>query len=149
MLNYREYLLTCLSEECAEIQQLVGKSLRFGLDSYHPQDENQVQNHIKLIQELNDLFAIVQMLDGNGVFGDHVVWNDEMVQAKVRKVKHFMKISKELGKMNESYPISKYSEKTGWIFIKDFEGTYEEALQEASKLQYEDSSFIYRIWDER
>lgn len=101
MLNYREYLLTCLSEECAEIQQLVGKSLRFGLDSYRPEDGNQVQNHIKLIQELNDLFAIVQMLDGEGIFGDRIVWNDNMVKAKVEKVKHFMEISKELGKMEK------------------------------------------------
>lgn len=101
MLNYREYLLTCLSEECAEIQQLVGKSLRFGLDSHHPQDENQVQNHIKLVQELNDLFAIVQMLDEDGVYPDIPVWNEDMIKAKVEKVKHFMKISKDLGKMEK------------------------------------------------
>ena len=35
-MNKQEYLLTCLSEECAEIQQAVSKALRFGLDNYNP-----------------------------------------------------------------------------------------------------------------
>ena len=49
----------------------------------------------------------------------------------------------------KKYPISKHSIETGWIFIKEFEGLYDDALQEASKLQYEDTGFTYRIWDER
>lgn len=51
--------------------------------------------------------------------------------------------------MDKKYPISKYSMDTGWIFVKEFTGTYEEALLEASNLQYEDHGFTYRIWDER
>ncbi len=31
-MNKTEYLLVCLAEECAEIQQAVDKALRFGLD---------------------------------------------------------------------------------------------------------------------
>lgn len=30
--------------------------------------------------------------------------------------------------MDKKYPISKYSMDTGWIFVKEFTGTYEEAL---------------------
>ena len=30
-----EYLLTCLMEEAAEVQQIAAKCLRFGLDNHH------------------------------------------------------------------------------------------------------------------
>jgi len=35
-MNKTEYLLVCLAEECAEIQQAVDKALRFGLDVGFP-----------------------------------------------------------------------------------------------------------------
>lgn len=47
------------------------------------------------------------------------------------------------------FPISKWSNHTGWIFIGEYKGTYEEVLCIAEKLQQEDSTFMYRIWDDR
>lgn len=32
-MNKAEHLLTCLAEECAEIQQAVSKALRFGVET--------------------------------------------------------------------------------------------------------------------
>lgn len=97
MLNKVEYLLTCLSEECAEAQQLVSKSLRFGLDSHYPQDNERVENYKKLKQEINDIYTIVAMLENEGVFGTNSVYDVDIVHSKHAKVKQFMEISKELG----------------------------------------------------
>jgi len=57
--------------------------------------------------------------------------------------------TEEIKTMTNSFPISKYSSATGWIFIKQFNGTYIDALFEAQRLQSEDDAFAYRIWDER
>jgi len=55
------------------------------------------------------------------------------------------------------YPISKYvgkHPKGKWIFVKYFDGTYEDALNEAKKLQLKNpktknKTNAYRIWDNR
>ena len=53
----------------------------------------------------------------------------------------------------KEYPISKYVGKYPngkWIFVKYYEGTYEEALKEAVRLQSIDSQHNqYKIWDDR
>jgi hypothetical protein len=37
----------------------------------------------------------------------------------------------------------------GWLFVKDYEGTHEEALAEALRLQAQDPQYRYYIWDNR
>jgi hypothetical protein len=53
----------------------------------------------------------------------------------------------------ETYPISKYigTYPNGyWVFVKEFEGTYADALKEAKKLQETDvDKGKYSIWDDR
>ena len=44
------------------------------------------------------------------------------------------------------YPISKY-EYGKWTFIKEFNGSYEDALKESNRLQILDQDCSYRIWD--
>ncbi len=47
------------------------------------------------------------------------------------------------------FPISKYVGKHPngrWEFIKEFEGTYEEAMKEAGRLSVNEND-LYRIWD--
>ena len=52
--------------------------------------------------------------------------------------------------VKRNYPISKHSEATGWVFVKEMkETTYAEALKEAGDMQEKDKGFTYRIWDER
>ena len=51
--------------------------------------------------------------------------------------------------MNETYPISKHSQETGWIFIQDFSGTQDECYSAMKKMQESDPSFRYCIWDDR
>lgn len=36
-----------------------------------------------------------------------------------------------------------------WIFVKEHEGTYEEAFEEAGKLAKDDPEYSYHIWDQR
>lgn len=80
MLNKTEHLLTCLSEECAEIQQLCSKALRFGLDSYHPDDLEMLQNIHKLKLEINDLFAVVDYLERLGLWDAQVYDTDLLIK---------------------------------------------------------------------
>ena len=51
----------------------------------------------------------------------------------------------------EKHPISRIKDKRKsnleWEFIKEVEGTYEDALKEAGKLQSENKGYQYRIWD--
>jgi NTP pyrophosphatase (non-canonical NTP hydrolase) len=50
--------LAMIAEECAEVIQVVGKTLRHRHDSYHPADPQAVPNHRLLESELLDLFAV-------------------------------------------------------------------------------------------
>lgn len=64
-MNQTEHLLTCLSEECAEIQQAVAKALRFGLlDGYPGSNTNNAQD---IEQEIAELFAVVDLLREQGI----------------------------------------------------------------------------------
>ena len=52
-------------------------------------------------------------------------------------------------KTQNNYPISKYKDSEGWIFIKDFNGSLEETYKEIKNLQKLDTEYQYRIWDDR
>ena len=55
----QEHLLTCLMEECAEVQQAVSKALRFGLnDSY----KDYGVNRERIEDELCDLAGVLELL---------------------------------------------------------------------------------------
>lgn len=56
-----KYLLACLGEECGETQQMVGKSLRFGLDNSH-QKYGALTNIDNIIKEVHDIVAVYFML---------------------------------------------------------------------------------------
>jgi hypothetical protein len=98
MLNSTEYLLTCLSEECAEIQQICAKAQRFGLLSYHPDDPEMRTNIDKLKLEINDFFGVIDCLEDMG-YWDGCVENKKMVLNKIKKLDKMMNISRELGKL--------------------------------------------------
>ena len=95
-MNKKEYLLTCLSEECAEIQQAVSKALRFGLDNYDPKDS--FINEAAIRWELNDLQAVKEMLVEEGILKAETNKESEYVrQCKKDKVKLFMNTSVDCG----------------------------------------------------
>jgi hypothetical protein len=51
--------LAMLAEECAEVIQIIGKILRHGYDSYHPNDPQMITNRELLIRELQDIEGVV------------------------------------------------------------------------------------------
>jgi NTP pyrophosphatase (non-canonical NTP hydrolase) len=51
--------LAMLAEEAGEIVQMVGKILRHGYESYHPDDPNMTSNRTHLMNELNDLNGVI------------------------------------------------------------------------------------------
>lgn len=51
--------LAMLAEEAGEIVQMVGKILRHGYESYHPNDPNKITNRVHLTNELNDINGVL------------------------------------------------------------------------------------------
>jgi len=51
--------LAMLAEEAGEIVQMVGKILRHGYESYHPNDCDKTTNRILLMSEIKDLIGVV------------------------------------------------------------------------------------------
>ena len=63
-MNRQEHLMTILTEECSEVQQAITKALRFGLNEGR---DITCTNAERLRAELNDLLAMVEMLEAEGL----------------------------------------------------------------------------------
>lgn len=97
MLTRTEYLLTLLSEESAEIIQRATKAQRFGLSEVQPgQDES---NHLRLRNEVLDLFVVIEMLRAEGVelYNNRSNADIAYMKRKRETVEAFMRYSRECG----------------------------------------------------
>lgn len=95
-MNKPEYLLTVLSEECAEIQHAVSKALRYGFDEHHP--DRETTNEEELKTEIYHFFAMVEMLAEENVlntFSDYK--RTGVIREKKDRVRQYMKLSREIG----------------------------------------------------
>lgn len=90
-MNRLEHLMTILNEECAEIVQATTKALRFGLDEGR---DIQGTNVERMRKEVNDLLAMVEMLEKEGV--DLSPDYAHRAQKKA-KVEHYLLYSTECG----------------------------------------------------
>lgn len=85
-----QYLLTVLSEECAEVAKEAAKAIRFGMGNrYHEDDPS---NEQKLRNEVNEVIAVAKML---GIFTEDTYKQD----LKVAKVEKYYKLSQYLGRV--------------------------------------------------
>jgi hypothetical protein len=75
--------LALLAEECGEVVQIVGKILRHGLYSYHPNDPG-VSNAMHLEHEIADVRAAIEIL-----IRDRVVLEDSIDRWMKRKIEKF------------------------------------------------------------
>jgi len=57
----QEYILECLAEECAEVQKVKSKIIRFGINSEY----NGISNLDLLVNELYDLIEVIELLKDN------------------------------------------------------------------------------------
>ena len=69
-------------EEAAKVIQVVGKILRHGYASYHP-DNPSLTNRVLLMNELADLNAVQLLMEGSG---DVFRTGDEIEHAMTRKL---------------------------------------------------------------
>jgi len=93
IMTEQEHLLVILAEECAEVSQRATKALRFGLtDPKGTEPEQPFDNRTRLLMEINDLLAVVDMLF------EEMDYKSELLQySKKEKVKKYLKLSEKLG----------------------------------------------------
>jgi NTP pyrophosphatase (non-canonical NTP hydrolase) len=91
MLTKAEYLYACLSEECGEVSQVIGKILRFGINDSHPKTGD-IPNKQLLKDELNDILAVAKLL---GFQPDNKAIGD-----KQKKVMKYMEYAIAVGKVS-------------------------------------------------
>jgi hypothetical protein len=96
-MNSKEHLFECLSEECAEVIQAICKTNRFAIDGHYPDGRSNVD---VVVYELNDVFAVVELLIESGVDLTQVL-NREQIEAKKIKVKEMMKLAVERGSLRD------------------------------------------------
>jgi len=94
-MNKVDYLLVCLMEELAEVQQACAKSLRFGLEDHRPGTED--RNIDELWTEINDVYAILDMLVEHNIL---LVRNEYRIDLKKAKVNKFMQYSEDVGRLD-------------------------------------------------
>ena len=98
-MNRREHLLTILAEECAEVAQMVSKSLRFGLQEVRAGQS--LTNEQRLRHEILDLMAVHEMLIQEGTFS--TISSDAVskaIQTKKERVEKYLLHSKACGTLD-------------------------------------------------
>lgn len=92
-MNRLQYLLTKLAEEASEISQIALKTQQFGL--YEMCQGLNSTNEQRIHQEINDLLAIVDMLNKEYDFGFEP--DETSLKEKTAKVNKYWRYSKDLG----------------------------------------------------
>lgn len=91
-MDRKEYLLTCLMEECSEVIKNCSKAIRFGLDSEY----EGVSNKDSIINEFTDVYTIMNMLSEE----KYIDYLDNIRYDKInditKKVDHFYRIHESL-----------------------------------------------------
>lgn len=88
-----QYLLTKLAEEATEIAHIALKTAQFGFYSVKPQTSEMNLN--RLHEELNDLLAVVKMLNESTDF--NFKQDDKQIVNKIAKVNKYLEICKDIG----------------------------------------------------
>jgi hypothetical protein len=81
-------------EECAEVQQIASKSLRFGLDNHHP--DGTETNRERLCKEIRHIDAVVTSLYDEGALIDGCAYPGEIAK-KLERMEHYMGVSEKCG----------------------------------------------------
>ena len=124
MIGEKEYLLLCLSEEAVEISKDIHKALRFGLedkvtlDPAGPRGTEGATNLERVIDEMNDLMAVVELLADKEIIPH--IWIDEHKRHKKKeKVLAYLEYARRIGQVE---PVA-----GEWISIQDRQPTEADA----------------------
>ena len=94
-MNKVEYLLTCFTEECSEIQKECTKALRFGLDDNWKERGKQRD---RISHEFVDLLAVYEALVDAGLLETYSTEElITMIQAKKERLNKYMEYARERG----------------------------------------------------
>ncbi len=88
-MNEREYLLTCLAEEAAEVAQAASKVIRFGPDERNNKPRTAAEH---LAYEISEMIEVAKMLVERGIIPPFLDCPE-----KRTRVLHFMDYSRERG----------------------------------------------------
>lgn len=92
-----ENLCVVAMEECAELQQALSKSMRFGFSNYNPETP-QKSNAMDILNEYYQLVGVMEMLIDSGYVGHFSEKEIEYVKSRKRcKVSDFRELSISLG----------------------------------------------------
>lgn len=91
-----EHLLVHLGEEASEITKDVSKALRFGPEEVY--EHIGMSNAERIVNEINDLWAIVELLQHEDLFPVQIL-NRDRIRAKKEKVEKYLEYSKSLGRL--------------------------------------------------
>lgn len=80
--------LAMLAEECGEIIQVIGKILRHGYESSHPDDAEDTTNRTLLEREIGDFECVFAMMAGAGDVKTEYI--GACFKAKQRKVGKYL-----------------------------------------------------------
>lgn len=80
-------MISCASEEAAEIGMIIGKALRHGIDSCHPATGSK-PNRFEIAREIGQLIAVMQIMCDVGVI--------HMLDVEAGRLEKFAKIGKYL-----------------------------------------------------
>lgn len=97
-MELKEHYFTCLNEEAGEIIQASCKCLRFGeLDGYPNTERTNISD---LTKEINDLLAIVELLQEEGV-AFNGLHDRKQIETKKERVKKWLQHSIKMGTLSE------------------------------------------------
>lgn len=90
-----DHLISCVGEECGEIQQVVGKIGRFGILDINPTTKK--TNWVELRKEVHDLVAVFEMLCDE--FDRVPDLDRQLIERKKKRVIKYMEYAREQGQL--------------------------------------------------
>lgn len=114
-MNKKEHLLTCLTEECAEVIQVTDKALRFGLDNGYPDDLH--LNRYNLVKEYIEITAVMDLLYANGVV-ERLPNEEEIFKGKQERVLHYMEYARKCGTITDPWYSTWWRNLRHWYAIQ-------------------------------
>lgn len=104
MITEEQHLLIKLSEEAVEValelSKRIHKTMLFGLDETNIKKPDGPNNRENIINELNDLFGIVEMLVDRGTLPKDWLSQDK-IAARKEKVSRYMEHARNVGELRK------------------------------------------------